>query len=406
MQRLICRLGSRFAGVSVCGLLAATLVPPTSGLAAITGLGGTVFPVQGVVSEAGPISSGKVAAGPDGNIWFGGKAAGELGGFVAKVTPSGAVTEYSAALGYYRGDGEVKAVTRGPDGNLWFTGDVHLPNGSYTVPADGSGRFHLPDGSVTPPGEPYARSVIGKATTAGVITEYTIGTSTPPVVTGTEAFDITAGPDGDLWFAGTRTTGATQSGVGVIGKITTAGVVTEYTPAGITFANGIAAGPDGNLWFNASVGKVGKITPAGAVTEYPAGISGETRGITRGPDGNMWFLEAGKVAKITTSGRVTEYSRGLTKSPTDIASGPDGNLWVIDFYSDRIERVTTAGAVTQYAGSATRFSAPCGITQGPDRNLWITYRVGYHSAIQRFSVPKTNVKHRGRRHTSHRRRHK
>jgi hypothetical protein len=56
----------------------------------------------------------------------------------------------------------------------------------------------------------------------------------------------------------------------------------------------IAAGPDGNLWFTeAGRNRIGRITTAGVLTEFSAGISpgGEPEGIAVGPDGNLWFTE-------------------------------------------------------------------------------------------------------------------
>ena len=54
--------------------------------------------------------------------------------------------------------------------------------------------------------------------------------------------DITAGPDGALWF--------TEDYGNKIGRITTAGVITEYpVPTANSYPEGIVAGPDGALWF-------------------------------------------------------------------------------------------------------------------------------------------------------------
>src|SRR5262249_38682925 len=58
----------------------------------------------------------------------------------------------------------------------------------------------------------------------------------------------------------------------------------------------IVAAPDGNLWFSeVGLGQLGRITTAGVVTEFsgafPAGSApGE---ITTGPDGNIWFTQLG-----------------------------------------------------------------------------------------------------------------
>jgi streptogramin lyase len=67
--------------------------------------------------------------------------------------------------------------------------------------------------------------------------------------------------------------------------------------AGISALSGpwdITAGPDGNLWFTEGNGRIGRITPAGVVTEFSAGISPNSSpaAITAGPDGNVWFTEA------------------------------------------------------------------------------------------------------------------
>jgi streptogramin lyase len=70
---------------------------------------------------------------------------------------------------------------------------------------------------------------------AQAITEFPIRTA---------AASIVAGPDGALWFTG--------EGQNKIGRITTAGTVTEFlipVPPRALVYTGIAAGPDGALWF-------------------------------------------------------------------------------------------------------------------------------------------------------------
>src|SRR3954468_11372646 len=61
--------------------------------------------------------------------------------------------------------------------------------------------------------------------------------------------------------------------------------------------NGIAAGPDGSLWFvEFNNNAIGRITTAGVVTEYPLPDDqfkggSQPNGIIVGPDGNLWFTE-------------------------------------------------------------------------------------------------------------------
>jgi hypothetical protein len=77
-----------------------------------------------------------------------------------------------------------------------------------------------------------------------------------------------------------------------IGRITTAGSITEYPVPAASHPAGIAAGPDGALWFTESSGNnIGRITTAGLIDEYPVPTAGSNLSITTGPDGAMWFAE-------------------------------------------------------------------------------------------------------------------
>jgi hypothetical protein len=89
------------------------------------------------------------------------------------------------------------------------------------------------------------------------------------------------GPDGALWF--------TQYYSG-LGRITTSGAVTEYTvPLG---SDGITVGPDGALWFTNLFQSVGRVTTSGDVTQFflPTNASSSNL-ITTGTDGSLWFTD-------------------------------------------------------------------------------------------------------------------
>ena len=148
-----------------------------------------------------------------------------------------------------------------------------------------------------------------------------IGEYPTPVVTIPQS--ITTGPDGALWFAGN----------GGMGRLTTAAAITQYAlPGNDGSPFGIVAGPDGALWF-AKQGDanhpdaIGRITTAGAITEYPT--QGGPVGITSGGDGALWFtLESGNaVGRITTAGAITQYPLPTASTlPQSITAGPDGAL--------------------------------------------------------------------------------
>ncbi len=187
---------------------------------------------------------------------------------------------------------------------------------------------------------------------------------------------ITAGPDGNVWFA-------ENAGSGGVGRITPAGTITEFTAGVSGPVEGIALGPDGNLWFTEpSQEKIGRITPSGTVTEFsiPSGLlsSAKPAGIAAGRDGNLWFAissSQGGIGRITPTGTITEFSSGLTSGskPQGIAAGADGNLWFTETASPaRIGRITPAGTITEFSTGLTANSKPQAITAGPNGNLWFT----------------------------------
>ncbi len=111
----------------------------------------------------------------------------------------------------------------------------------------------------------------------------------------------------------------------------------------------ITAGPDGALWFTIDSGGIGRISTAGMVTEFSAGLAGtEPLGITTGPDGALWFTDfaQNRIGRITTSGAVSLYSAGISAGagPQAITTGPDGNLWFTEALGHRVGKVVINGA--------------------------------------------------------------
>gem|GEM_PF-1072023 len=243
--------------------------------------------------------------------------------------------------------------------------------------------------------EEFVSGKIGRITTNGVITEFTLPTP------GYVPQGITAGPDGNFWFTLTRWSGG-ESDIDKIGRITAAGVITEFAiPTPEAWPDRITAGPDGNLWFTESnAGQLGRITTEGVITEFTLPTPGAVpRDITAGPDGNLWFTEsnAGKVGRITTEGVITEFAiptpyNGVTAA---ITAGPDGHLWFTESGDSigKISRITTEGVITEFTLPTPR-AAPIGITAGPDGNLWfVDYsndrigRITTEGAVTEFALP-------------------
>ncbi|MDB5397763.1 MAG: putative antibiotic hydrolase [Rhodospirillales bacterium] len=218
----------------------------------------------------------------------------------------------------------------------------------------------------------FGSSKIGRITTAGVVTEF----ATPPNST---PYGITTGADGALWISDQVSP--------KIRRMTTAGVVTEFPiPSGNT-TSGITRGPDGNIWFTEqTTASIGRITPAGVILELPisagstgpapymgyslvTSANGAPTTIVAGPDGLMWFTEknGAKVARLNADTSSTEFA--ISGPAIGITAGPDGALWFVEEGANKIGRVTTAGMVTEFA-VPTPGSLPFGIASGPDGALW------------------------------------
>ena len=193
----------------------------------------------------------------------------------------------------------------------------------------------------------------------------------------TSVGDLTAGPDGNIWF--------TEPFENRIGRITPGGIITEFPiPTPDSDPWGIAAGPDGNLWITeVRANRIARMTPAGVVTEFQ--VPGahcekaewwdicDLSGIAAGPDGNLWFtMFWGGIGRITPSGIVSvfdtmAYGNGGVYGSTDITRGPGGNLWFTASWSLHIGEISPEGKVTAFP---TQAGSPLGITSGPDGNVW------------------------------------
>ncbi len=134
-----------------------------------------------------------------------------------------------------------------------------------------------------------------------------------------------------MWF--------TNNGNDSIGRITTGGVVTNYTGTGITNPQGIAAGPDGALWFTNGNNSIGRITTGGVVTNYTGTGISNPQGIAAGPDGALWFTNYGNdsIGRITTGSNpppttsILIPSNGAKLSGSTILDASASNATSVEF---------------------------------------------------------------------------
>ncbi len=171
--------------------------------------------------------------GQDGSLWFTETIIGPKtlngpgpGGQIGRITPAGMISTYHLPAGTL-----AVSITSGPDRNIWFAEEVMNTNG--------------------PPS-----NKIGRITPSGTISEFALPTGNTSGIMGVP-IDITAGPDGYLWFS--------DAANNAIGRITTTGSINEFALAAPQSApEYITSGPDHTLWFselnsNGQGGKLGRL---------------------------------------------------------------------------------------------------------------------------------------------------
>jgi len=260
-----------------------------------------------------------ITTGPDGNLWF-----TYLFAYinrVGRITTDGVANEFCS----YTGNGT--GITTGPDGNVWITAPSLFGGLIHVAPSGACSGLYIPY-------PPYNRN----------------------------PQDIVTGPDGALWF-----TESTGNQIGRFAFLPPPPFPEPFPPSPFTFfdvptpasgVSGITRGPDGALWFTEqSADRIGRITTAGAITEYALPSPGSSpTAITPGPDGALWFTEqyGNRIGRITTTGAISEFTvPTAASSPHGITAGPEGALWVTEKYGDDIGRITTCGAIADIAHGPT-----------------------------------------------------
>ncbi len=379
---------------------------------------GTINEFTVPTANAGPFG---ITAGPDGNVWFTehGANGGQPPKPIGQIMPNGHINEFAASTEVPMTSklSTPDSITTGPDGNLWFTDPANddlgkmTPAGVYTPEATGQALIGArgiaagPDHNlyVVVPGPP---TVIAEVSTAGVV----LGKS--PIVgkdllnhpagpddAASNPQQITAGPDGNMWF--------TETNTGNIGRVNLKDgqnphTITEFASGPGTAPRGIVAGPDGKIWFTqtgpAPPERIGHIDIDGGnyqQTDKSSGTTGDPEGIAVGPDGGLWFtlFNGSQIGRAsTTSTALTQFVMGITPlaGPRFIAMGADGNMWFTEEQSNKIGRVTVDKPVTTTPTTTTTTPPPPPPPPPPDTTAPALSRLTV--SPHRFYAGQKNVK--------------
>jgi streptogramin lyase len=276
-----------------------------------------------------------LAAGPDGTIWFGGVSHGPPPASVlGRLAPGGQLAEFpTPEQDPPTGEIGVGAITAGSDGAIWFAQTTANRIGRITTTGQFSGSWPIPGiplGIAAGPDDNLwfteeVADTIGRATPAGVMTEF-------PLAHGSRPTGIAAGPDGNLWFT---EMGRDRIGrITPEGQVTEFALLgPEFSPppaarsldrSGTSINRSpdqITAGPDGNLWFTMRSGGIGRITTEGDIRIFNLPVGTPTNAIASGPDGNLWFATENEIGSITTGGLPGDLSCPSLRSSAGLEEG-------------------------------------------------------------------------------------
>lgn len=276
--------------------------------------------------------------------------------------------------------------------------------------------------------EYQVKAVPAPCTPPCVAAEYPIPTA------GSGARDITAGPDGALWF--------TESSAEKVGRSTTGGQFTEFSGA-VGLPSAITSNRDGILLFLEKQNEFGHLVagsgkewnskgPGGAVPGYggivwadngvwatDAAIEGSCHGkpphcelfhvatlvelaggaqtvdvarcsgacseelgaIDGGPADDLWFLDVhgNAVDRYAIGGIVTRAAVPTVDAFADgtpmLAVDPDDDAWFAESSGGKIGMATPSGGITEYP-IPTASSEPMGVAITHDGDVWFTEYAG------------------------------
>lgn len=214
---------------------------------------------------------------------------------------------------------------------------------------------------------------VGRITPAGVITEYDLG----PTTTGDgSVMDVTVAADGAIWVVYDQGWRAMRIDPNLVNA-------QPYSLGEYPYGEDVEMGPDGVPWVTMSFDEdgVSRILPTGAVWHRNAPPCDGA--LARANDGGMWCESDDAIIKINAdaSGGTTYPLPDNATDPRSLAAGPVGSMWFARYYSTMLTSASRGdiGWIDQRTGRTTIFktgnrTGPFDVTRGPDDAMWFANR--------------------------------
>jgi virginiamycin B lyase len=267
-----------------------------------------------------------ITDGSDGNRWF--TESDEQVNFakIARITPAGAITEFTPDPADGCSSCGILDIAQGPGGILYIT------NNSRNLMRFNLATLDFESPVVVPSAIDTLGNLVANATdvwitdfNANNIWRYNISSETstqfPVPVTPS---DVAVDGAGDVWF-----TAPNDQSVNRLDPAT--GDVTRFeAPAGLApFLVTVAT--DDQIWFTSRFGTqgVGRFNPT--TEQFTTFLTPGTgpQGITAGPNGSIWFTQILKdnIARIDSSDTITEGKVVKGSDPFAVVVAPNGDPW-------------------------------------------------------------------------------
>ncbi|MBS1891265.1 MAG: hypothetical protein JST59_08225 [Actinobacteria bacterium] len=296
-------------------LLALAALVPASAASAAPAVSG-IFPLKTELE-----TNNKIAAGPDGNVWF-----TLPGKKVGMITPAGVVQEFEL-----KGVEGPIGIASGPEGRIWV---VSTGKAASFLPANPTGTE-----------EDFESALINAEP------------------------NIVLGPDGLFWVASNNKV-AKFSPANFKGTIVEVKLTGELSPKDIDVAGSLIAISDNNAEAVTEKGRIVTFTTAGVQKDFT--IPGSSQGLAGAPDGQIAY--SAPAAKPEQSGLITPPAPAsafeLLGDPFGVAYGADQAFWIVQFAKGQLTRLATDGQTSVVGGLPIESARQ--ITAGPNGTLWVT----------------------------------
>ncbi len=263
-----------------------------------------------------------------------------------------------------------RGIINGPDGKLWIVED----NGGAISHIDTDGTNYARTPNLTSSGlaqdiivGPDNNLWVGGLYT-GSITDITTTFSETILPVANQALQFTATADKTLWYSA-FTASTTNTGPNIFHLDATGALIGTYPTSGNTYA--LTTGTDNAIWFTEDNSKVGKLTTAGVLTEFSVPKNGNA--IVAGPDNAIWYADATMLNRMTYAGITTNSYPIPATTPFifKMIVGADGALYMTDYNNNTVIRATTSGVFNTF-NPPTASSGVIYATLGSDQAVWFS----------------------------------